>query len=159
MEELARQMRSYVDACNVPDRELDSVLWFRLCDGHGPWNVEVLVWLPCASAQRSRLLPEVFDDCCWSQAHSAVSGQSSGIWTRPFLALNFLETGRVAPAESCEKVGTPVTATVVGKCVGRASTPPSRMCVLLFVMFSEFFYHFVALRTSLLTMVSCCAYK
>ena len=35
MEELARQMQSNVDAYNVPDSELDSVLWFRQCDGHG----------------------------------------------------------------------------------------------------------------------------
>ena len=61
--------------------------------------------LPCASAQRSRLPPGVFDDCSsvrrmLSHRERAINREVSEI----VFALNFLETGGTVESESCEKV-------------------------------------------------------
>ena len=64
-----------------------------------------LVALPCASAKRSRLLPEVFDDCSsvcrrLSLRERAIIRDLSEI----VFALDLLETGSIVGSESCEKV-------------------------------------------------------
>ena len=66
------------------------------------------VALPCASAERSRVLPEVFDDSSsvcrrLSPRESATIGEVK----KTVLALNFLETGGIIGSESCEKWSTP----------------------------------------------------
>ena len=70
------------------------------------------VALPCASAKRSRLLPEVVDDC--SHVGRRLSPRGRGLIRKmngSAFALNFLETGGIGLSESCEKVGTPSCAT------------------------------------------------
>ena len=63
------------------------------------------VALPCASAKRCRVLPEVFDDC--SSVSRRLSHRERAI-TREVnetaFALNFLETGGIVGSESCKKV-------------------------------------------------------
>ena len=56
--------------------------------------------LPCASAKRSRLLLEVFDDigCRLSLRDEATIEMNETVF-----ALNFLETGGTVDAKSCEK--------------------------------------------------------
>ena len=60
----------------------------------------------CASAKRSRLLPEVFDDC--SYGGRRLSPRDRAIIrevNETVFAVNFLETGNTVDSESCEKVG------------------------------------------------------
>ena len=50
---------------------------------------------PCASAKRSRLLPDIFDDC--SYVGRGLSLRDNAIFrnmNKSVFALNFLETGR-----------------------------------------------------------------
>ena len=54
------------------------------------------VALPCASAKRSRLFPEKFDDCEMAIIRAV---------NETVFAQNFLETGGTVDSESCEKVG------------------------------------------------------
>ena len=65
------------------------------------------VALPCASAKRSCLLPEVFDD--YSYAGCKLSPRDRAIIRElsdtVFCFKNFLETGGTGRSESCEKVG------------------------------------------------------
>ena len=61
--------------------------------------------LPCASAKRSRLLPEVFDDC--SSVTRRVSPRERAIimeLNETVFAPNFLETGGTVGSESFVKV-------------------------------------------------------
>ena len=68
--------------------------------------------LPCASGKRSRLLPEVFNDCsCGSQALSSRGKATIREMNESAFALNFLETGGVGRSESSEMVGYSVAAT------------------------------------------------
>ena len=63
------------------------------------------VALPCAPVKRSRLLPEVLDDC--SALSRRLSSREKAIireMTETVLALNFLETGGIVGIESREKV-------------------------------------------------------
>ena len=66
------------------------------------------VALPCASAKRARLLPEVFDDC--SSVSRTLSPRERAIIkevNETAFALNFLETGGIGHFESSDKLGTP----------------------------------------------------
>ena len=64
------------------------------------------VTLPCASAKRSRLLPEVFDDCSSvSRRRSLRDGAIIREVSETAIALNFLEASGTNCSESCEKVG------------------------------------------------------
>ena len=63
------------------------------------------VALPCASAKRSRLFPEVFDDC--SSVGLRLSPRDRAIIrevNETVFALNMLETGCIGLSESCEEV-------------------------------------------------------
>ena len=63
------------------------------------------VALPCASVTRSRLLPDVSDDCLY--AGRRLSPRDRAIMrdmNESAFALNFLETGGVDISESCMKV-------------------------------------------------------
>ena len=62
--------------------------------------------LPGASAKRSRLFLDVFDDC--SRAGFKLSLRERAIireMNETIFAVNFLETGGVGCSESCEEVG------------------------------------------------------
>ena len=62
------------------------------------------VALPCACAKRSRLLPEVFDDC--SHVGCKLSPLDRAIISKvneTVFAVSFLETGGIGCSGSCEK--------------------------------------------------------
>ena len=70
------------------------------------------VALPCASAKRSRVRPEFFDDC--SSVSRRVSLRDRAIIrevNETAFALNFLETGGTVDSESCEIVGYSILST------------------------------------------------
>ena len=80
--------------------------FFRVLGGLAHHKSHVLVWrCRCASAKRSRLLPEVFDDC--SSVRRGLALRDRAIIrevNETLFALNFLETGGVGCSEVCEKV-------------------------------------------------------
>ena len=62
--------------------------------------------LPCASVKRSRVLPEVFEDC--SSVSRRLSPRERTIIREvndTAYSLNFLERGGIGRSESCEKSG------------------------------------------------------
>ena len=61
--------------------------------------------LPSAFSKRSRIFPEVFDDCSYVGRILCSIGPSSREVNEGVFALNFLESGGIGRSESCEQGG------------------------------------------------------
>ena len=98
-----------VEARERKEGEMTSLLAATLCpsDGVAAGRLESGghgVALPCASAKRSRLLPELFDDCsCVGRRLSPRVRVIIREVNESVLSLNFLETVGIGLPESCEE--------------------------------------------------------
>ena len=112
--DVVKLTRAAVEAVGKERRPVSGVSRHRQNDTLGPSGGVVAgligcgglgVALPCASAKRSRLIPEVFDDC--SHVGRRLSPRDRAIireLNETVFALSFVETGGIGRSESCEKV-------------------------------------------------------